>query len=132
VLGPNEARAGRAATVQVVAQDAVFGDGQSGLTLHLPFDPASGQFDHLVRFLDMDLSRLFTEYKFKGIPCFVATFGTDVDLAHNAILYVLGRTFGYPPSTDFTCNVYDEGALAAAERRRAPPGGWGKAEGSQS
>ena len=114
VLGPKEAEAGDAATVQVVAQGLVFGDGESGLTLHLPFDILSGEFEHLVEFLDMDASILFAEYRFKGIPCFVAPFGMNVELAHKAILHVLARVFGYHPSTTFACMVYDEGSLCRA------------------
>lgn len=125
ILGADEAEQGQAATVQVIAKGMIFGTEESGLALHLPFDPACGQFEHLVRFLDMDVSGLFTEYKFQGIPCFVATFGTDAELAHNAIRYVLAKTFGYPPSAEFTCQVYDEGPLEKAGRYQAPRGGWG-------
>lgn len=111
VLGPKEAKTNHASTVQIVGQGMVFNDGQLGLTLHLPFDPLSGTFDHLVEFLDLDVSTLFTEYKLRGIPCFAACFGTNVDLASKATLYVLGKVFGYDLSTTFTCTVFDEGPL---------------------
>jgi hypothetical protein len=129
VLGPKEAEAGRACTVQVVAQGMALGDGESGLALHLPFDPSCGEFGHLAEFLHMDASALFAEYKFNGIHCFVAPFGTNVDLAHKAILYVLAKVFGYVPSTAFTCAVFDDGPLDQAGKWRAPPGGWGTREG---
>lgn len=123
VLGPKEAEAGHAATLQVVAQGMVFGDGESGLALHLPFDVLSGEFEHLVEFLDLDASILFSEYKFNGIPCFVAPFGTNVDLAHKVILHVLAKVFGYHPSTAFACTAYDEGPLESSRKVKNQPSG---------
>lgn len=111
IMASDDAEQGRAATVQVIAERMVFGTNEAGLALHLPFDPACGEFEELVRFLDMDLSRVFAEYKSDGIPCFVATFGTDADLAHRTIRYVLARTYGYSPSAEVACELYDEGRL---------------------
>lgn len=127
VLGSEEAKVGRAATVQVVAQDMIVGDGSPGLAVHIPFDPQSGQFDRLVRFLETELATPISEYKHKGIPCFFATFGTDVNRGDRAILQILVQVFGYAPSATFACEVYDEGPLSAIEKYRAPPGGWGPA-----
>jgi hypothetical protein len=114
VLGSEEAKAGRAATVQVVAQDMVLGNGEPGLAVHLPFDPQSGQFPGLVRFLETELAAPISEYKYKGIPCFFATFGTEVDRADRAILQLLVQVTGYSPSAEFACEVHDEGPLSTA------------------
>ena len=129
VLGSEQAEAGRAATLQVVAQDMITGDGESGLSMHLPFDPQSGQFDSLIRFLDAELATPISEYQFRGFPCFFAKFGNDIERADRAILQVLVQVFGYSPAAEFACEVSDEGPLSTALHYRAPPGGWGTTEG---
>jgi hypothetical protein len=128
VLGSEQAKAGRAATLQVVAQDMITGDGEPGLSVHLPFDAQSGQFDALVRFLDTELATRISECIWRGIPCFYAKFGSEAERADRAILQVLVQVFGYSPAAEFPCEVYDEGPLLTAPRHRAPPGGWGVAE----
>lgn len=125
VLGSEQAEAGRAATLQVVTQDMITGDGEAGLSVHPPFDPQCGQFDSLVRFLDVELATPISEYQFRGIPCFFAIFGSDAERADQAILQVLVQVFGYSPAAEFACEVYDEGPVSTAPRYRAPPGGWG-------
>jgi len=128
VLGSEEAQLGRATTLQVIAQHVVMGDGEAGLAVHLPFDPQSGQFKALVRFLDTELATPIREYKYGGIPCFVATFGTNAERAYRAILHLLVEVYGYSPAAHFACEVHDEGPLSAAGKLRAPPGGWGRSE----
>ncbi|MCI0739252.1 MAG: hypothetical protein L0Y72_09425 [Gemmataceae bacterium] len=76
----------------------------------MPFDPASGTFSELVRFLDTQGSDLFDEYRFQGIPCFVITLGSDVDRAHRVLLYLLEKVYQYPTETAFMCEVFDEGS----------------------
>jgi hypothetical protein len=129
VLGSEQAAVGRAATLQVVAQDMITGDGEAGLSVHLPFDPQSGQFNSLVRFLDAELATPISEYQFRGIPCLFAKFGSDAERADRAILQILVQVFGYSPAAEFACEVHDEGPLSTAPRYRAPPGGWGPTAG---
>jgi hypothetical protein len=129
VLGSEQAVVGRAATLQVVAQDMITNDGEAGLSVHMPFDPQCGQFDSLVHFLDAELATPISEYRFRGIPCFFATFGGDAERADRAILQILVQVFDYSPTAEFACEVHDEGPLSTAPRYRAPPGGWGPPEG---
>jgi uncharacterized protein (DUF433 family) len=87
------------------------------LTIHLPFDPASGTFAELVRFLDTQGTALFDEYRFQGIPCFVIRLGNDVELANRVLLYLLEKVYEYPPPTTFECAVNDEGPAQANGKR---------------
>jgi hypothetical protein len=89
----------------------------------------AGNLDSLVRFLETELAMPITEYDFKGIRCFFASFGTEADRADRAILHLLVQVFSYSPSAKFTCEVYDEGPLSTVKNYRAPPGGWGPASG---
>lgn len=51
VRGPKEIEQSHAAAIQVVPATFVYHDGDLGLTVHMPFDPSSGTFTELVRFL---------------------------------------------------------------------------------
>src|SRR5438552_3597933 len=64
--------------VQVVAQHMIYEDGNWGLALNLPFDPASGEFTHPVEFMGSSISELCDEYEWDGIRCFALRFGTNV------------------------------------------------------
>jgi uncharacterized protein (DUF433 family) len=75
----------------------------------MPFDPTSGTFADLVRFLDTQGHELFEEYRFQGSPCFVNRLGTDVVLANQVLLYLLEKVYEYPTGTAFECEVHDEG-----------------------
>ena len=111
VKGSKEVAANAASTLQVVAQHMVYHDQDCGLTLNLPFDPASGEFLHLVEFVGSSLIEFFDEYKYDEIPCFALRFGTDVDVATKVIRFLLGEVYGYKEQTTFKCEVHDEGAV---------------------
>lgn len=127
VVGPKEAEANKAATVQVVAQHMVYHDGNYGLTLNLPFDPSSGEFAHLVEFMGTSIRQLCDEYKSQGIPCFTIRFGTDVDAAARMVKFILSEVYGYKGETAFKCEVYDEGAGNSQPPPSEPNSGPGRA-----
>src|SRR4051812_7139611 len=93
VIGPKEAEANEAATVQVVAQHMVYHDGNYGLTLDLPFDPSSGEFAHLADFMGTSIRHLCDEYTYQGIPCFAFRFGTDIDTAARVVKFILSEVY---------------------------------------
>jgi len=111
VVGPIEAAANQTATVQVVAQHMIYENKDCGLTLNLPFDPASGEFTHLVKFMGSSFSGFCDEYTYDGIPCFALRFGTNVDVATKVITFLLNEVYGYKEPTTFNCEVYDEGGV---------------------
>jgi hypothetical protein len=124
VIGSEEAKAGYANTLQVIALGMIDGGGGLGLSVHLPFDPESGESDSLARFLESEPAAETHHYQFQGIPCFYATFGEDVEGAFRAILHLLVQVFEYAPSDEFACTVSDDGPISKAGQHRAPPGGW--------
>ncbi|HEX8199511.1 MAG TPA: DUF433 domain-containing protein [Isosphaeraceae bacterium] len=109
VRGPREIESSRASTIQVVPASFVYETADLGLTIHLPFDPASGTFVELARFLETQGHNLFDEYRFQGIPCFIIRLGSDIELSHRVLLHVLEKVYEYPAVTTFECEVYDEG-----------------------
>jgi hypothetical protein len=109
VRGPKEIEQSHAAAIQVVPATFVYQDGDLGLAVHLPFDPSSGKFGELVRFLDTQGNELFDEYTHDGIPIFVINLGRDIGLATRVLEYMLERVYEYPTGTEFQCEVYDEG-----------------------
>jgi hypothetical protein len=109
VRGPKEVKSSEAATIQVVPAYSVYDDGELGMTVHMPFDPESGTFGELVRFLDTQGHEDFDEYRHDGIPCFAINLGRDVDLAARVLLYLLEKVHEYPTGTSFLCEVHDEG-----------------------
>lgn len=111
VLGPNEAAKSHACTVQVVAENMVYENGEVGLTIHLPFDPASGEFRHLADFVGTDLTNYCDEYKQDDIPCFALRVGSDVVLAEKVLRFILLHVYGYKNLAGFECEVHDEGPL---------------------
>lgn len=113
ILGPLEHAANQATTVQVVAQELIFEDGECGLTLHLPFDFESGTSQEFIRFLGTDFSTVCDKCDFDGIPCFALRFGTDVPTAVEVTRYLLGEVYGYKRPTTFQCTVYDQGKVDA-------------------
>ena len=117
VRGPREVEASEAATIQLVPACYVYEGRDLGLTIHLPFDPTSGTFLELVRFLDTQGNHLFDEHRFQDIPCFTINLDNDGELAHRVLLYLLEKVYEYPPGTNFQCEVFDEGLHQEA----APP-----------
>jgi hypothetical protein len=111
VRGPGEIAKAHAATVQVVAENMVYENGEVGLTVHLPFDPASGTFQELVKFVGTDLTDVCDEYKYDGIPCFALRVGTDVWMAEKVLRFILLHVYGYGNLARFECEVYDEGLV---------------------
>jgi uncharacterized protein (DUF433 family) len=109
VRGPREIETSAAATMQIVPASYIYESQDLGLTIHLPFDPGSETFLELVRFLDMQGNKLFDEYRFQGIPCFVIHVGRDVELAHRVLLHLLEKVYQYPSGTNFQAEVHDEG-----------------------
>jgi hypothetical protein len=91
VRGPGELEASMAATIQVVPANYIYGNANLGLTIHLPFDPASGTLPELVRFLDTQGNDLFDEFRFQGVPCFAISLGSNVELANRVLLYLLEK-----------------------------------------
>lgn len=116
VRGPNEIARSSAATVQIVAENMVFKNGDAGLTVHLPFDPASGEFQHLVEFLgtDLELKDYCYEYTYDGIPCFAILAGENVLMAEQVLRFILLHVHGYQNLGGFEYEVYDEGAIGSA------------------
>ena len=117
-----------AATVQVVALGMVQKNETLGLTLHLPYDTVSGQLEQLERFVELELAVDFQRQDFSGIPCYLATFGTDIDKADRVILQLMVQLYGYSPAARYFCEVYDEGSISKRFRAQAPPGGWSPPE----
>jgi len=113
ITGPREIKENQACTVQLVPEHYVYQDRRLGMTLHLPFDPASGEFAHLVEFVGAKLDHICDEYKCDGIPCFAIRLGTDVVLAEKVVRFVLQRVYDYPALDGFEYEVYDEGTLPA-------------------
>jgi len=111
VRGPNEIAKSHAATVQVVAENMVYENGEVGLSIHLPFDPASGEFQHLAEFVGTDLQEYCDEYRYDDIPCFALRVGTDVLLAEKVLRFILLHVYGYRNLAGFECEVYDEGPV---------------------
>lgn len=109
IRGPREIEQSQAAAIQVVAATFVYQDGDLGLAIHMPFDPSSGTFGELIRFLDTQGNELFDEYTYDGIPIFVINLGKDIGLATRVLGYMRERVYEYPPGTAFQCEVYDEG-----------------------
>jgi hypothetical protein len=111
VRGPSEIAESHAATVQVVAENMVYKNGEVGLTIHLPFDPSSGEFRHLAEFLGTDLTEYCDEYKQDDIPCFALRVGTDTLMAEKALRFILLNVYGYNNLAGFECEVHDEGPV---------------------
>lgn len=80
VRGPREIEQSQASTIQVVPSAFVYDDGDLGLTIHMPFDPASGTFTELVRFLGTQGNELFDRFERDEIPVFAIRLGQDIDL----------------------------------------------------
>ncbi len=70
-----EAARSRVPKLQVVAQGMIEESCENGLSVHLPFDIDSGQHEHHLRFLELDLSVDVHRKDADGIPCFYANFG---------------------------------------------------------
>ena len=111
VRGPSEIAESKAATVQVVAENMVYENGAVGLTIHLPFDPTSGTFQELVKFVGTDLAERWNEFKYDGIPCFALRVGTDVLMAEKVLRFILLHVYGYGNLAGFECEVFDEGPV---------------------
>ena len=111
VRGPNEIIESHAATVQVVAENMVYENGEVGLTIHLPFDPSWGEFRHLVEFVGSDFEEYCDEYKYDGIPCFALRVGSDVLMAEKVLRFLLRSVYGYGNLAGFECEVHDEGPV---------------------
>jgi hypothetical protein len=115
VRGPKEIAKNHASTVQVVAENMVYENGEFGLTIHLPFDPASGTFQQLADFLGTDIAAICDEYNLSGIPCFGLRAGVDVLMAEKALRFILLHVYGYKNLTDFEVEVHDEGPVNREE-----------------
>ena len=111
VRGPREIAKNYATTVQVVAEDMIYRNGAVGLTIHLPFDPASGMFQHLAEFVGTDLNDLCDEYKLGDIPCFALRVGTNLLMTEKALRFILQNVYGYSNLADFEFEVHDEGRV---------------------
>jgi len=111
VLGPNEAAKSHACTVQVVAEHMIYQNGEVGLTVHLPFDPASGEFRHLAEFVGTDLTYYCDEYKQDDIPCFALRVASNVLLAEKALRFLFLHVYGYKNLIGFECEVHDAGPV---------------------
>lgn len=116
VRGPKEIAKAYASTVQVVAEDMVYNNGEAGLTIDLPFDPSSGEFRHLAEFLDTDLAAHCDAYKYDKIPCFALRTGVDVLMAEKTLRFLLLRVHGYRNLTGFQSEVFDEGPIRTSPR----------------
>ncbi len=95
LIGPREQKRAAASTLQIVSEDMVFRNGLVGFTVHLPFDPASGEFQHLVQSIGTPLHFMATEYKYDGVPCFALRLGADTFLTERITRYTLRHVFAY-------------------------------------
>lgn len=111
IQGPREIAARRAATIQAVAEHVVFENRRPGFTIHLPFDTASGEFQHLIEFVGTRLDEQCEEYKYQGIPCFALRVGADVLLAERVLRFILRQVYDYPSLAGFEYEICDEGAI---------------------
>jgi hypothetical protein len=107
VVGPAEDFTGHAATVQIVDQNKVYGDGELGLVLHLPFDPSSATHESFEMFKSFAKKVAFDDVTYDGIPCFAINFGTNLKLALHTLAVVLNEVHEYPELTSFNCEVYE-------------------------
>jgi hypothetical protein len=94
--------------LQIVPRHFVYGDGDLGLTLHLPCDPTTDEAERLAAALDLSV---FDKRQVGNIPCYAYWCGTDVNLVYRMVMYVLEKLHGYSPETKLTCEVHDEGPL---------------------
>jgi hypothetical protein len=108
VIGPAEEMTDHAATVQIVDQNKVYEDGEFGLTLHLPFDPASATHESYEAFKEFAKQVDFDDVSYDEIPCFAKKFGTDVAAALHMLAAVLHEVFEYPELTAFECEVHED------------------------
>jgi hypothetical protein len=108
IAGPAEVVTNYAATLQVVDQNRVYGDGEYGLTLHLPFDPASGSHESYTLFQEFAKHVPFDDVSYSDFPCYATKFGTDVNAALHILAAVLHKVFEYPELTTFECEVYED------------------------
>ncbi|HEX7447768.1 MAG TPA: hypothetical protein VF306_09500 [Pirellulales bacterium] len=111
VRGPREIVERRAAIVQVAAEHVVFDNRRAGLTIHLPFDPGSGEFQHLVEFIGTGLEEQCAEYKYQGIPCCALRVGSDIFMAERILRFILRQVYDYPSLAGFKYEVCDEGPI---------------------
>jgi hypothetical protein len=107
VVGPAEDITDHAATVQLLDQNKVYGDGEYGLTLHLPFDPESATHESHELFKTFASRGAFDEVPHAGMPCYAMRFGTDVPAALHMLAAVLNKVFEYPELTAFECVVHE-------------------------
>ncbi len=106
-VGPAEAGTDHAATVQVVDQNKVYGDGEYGLTIHLPFDPDSATHESFGLFQKFPRRGEFDDVASDGIPCFAFRCGTDTHAALGMLAALLREVYEYPPLTTFVCEVHE-------------------------
>ena len=111
VYGGERLSRGRQAALQIVDQEHVFHDGELGLTLHLSFDPTTCS-DYQARFLASPLKDRFVAVPWKGIPCFAATFGTNVDAAGELTYSILSSIYFNVDAMDLEYEVKDLGYWA--------------------
>ena len=108
VIGPAERFTKRGTTIQVVDQNRVYGDGERGLTLHLPYDPDSPTHEIYALFKVFAHRDEFDDVSHDGIPCYAMKFGTNLPAALHMISLVLNKVYEYPELTAFICEVYEE------------------------
>jgi hypothetical protein len=111
VRGPREIRRNEAAAFQIVPATYLYDDGNLDPTLHLTFDPDSGDLSRLLRFQRMPGNEQFDEMNADGIPTFALRLGYNINVAKRWIEHVLTHVMNYPEGTDIECEVYDEGRM---------------------
>lgn len=97
--------------LQMVSQHSRHEDGEAGLTLHVPFDPALNMSAKLEKFAKTSIYRQFDEYTTGGVPCFGIRFGADRTFAESVLNTLLVDVFECSDLNAFRCRGQDRGKI---------------------
>lgn len=115
IAGPREIARNEAATLQIVAEHLVTGNGRLGITLAIPIDTSSKectpQFTKPIEELGELLPETFDDYVEDSIRHLVFKLDTEVVLAEQLVRCILKKCFGYRNLVAFQHFVWDEGRV---------------------
>jgi hypothetical protein len=114
ILGEREAAAGKATTLQVIAQHLAKDDGVAELAMHLPIDLDLPDAAAWRQYLEEQFAGMFERLRIGPIGSTLIRLGNDADKASRLIEFVLTQTFRYPADAKYYCYVHDEGPIAEA------------------
>jgi hypothetical protein len=118
ILEPAEVEAREEGTPQITSHHMEFHDGDSGLTVALPFASGSEEYTRMAAALALDSQRDLTEGELDGARRSFLNLHANVPLATQVVNYLLQQVYGYPPAAQFVCVVHDEGPIRP--RQEAP------------